>query len=153
MKHVTRLMLLVTILTLTTQARAQANRDLHSVLRAAVDHVRGALPSGQVLLDPRVLSTQEGDLLATSVGARIATEAAARVCGATPSDCRLIGGNSLIVIQSLPMLSGDTAVVQLLYYEATRSTRQPVASREIRVDLARTKGAWHVIASKPTRMS
>ncbi len=164
MRHTLPSACLLLLFSVVLPALGAQQPDTSAVEVAVARYIRPRLTSGLVAFDPRVhLPTTEGSgvqttsrpysrnlRLATELSIRLAALSDVTTCEGTPRACRFTDVVGLIAL-GRPVFSGDTAVIDVQYWQAQR--RPPGLHQAsyalVEVTLVRRNGRWEVSQEKP----
>lgn len=138
-----------------------------SVELAAIRHVRLSLPVGAFALEPRIAASfDERDgmwreerpadrsaALSRESGGQLGRLDEIRRCpAASPASCHLERVSALVAL-SAPRIDGESATIDVRSWYNTSHPRQPVAARDVRLELRFESGRWRVVRERAMRMS
>ena len=165
-----RRVMLATSVFLAGASAVQAQGPEQSAVVVAAGYVRTnsdlrELGDSELVLDQRVADVtgkltnvrarSETAAILRALGARrMGTKEQEMVCtGSSPKDCRLRPQVKGIVALSAPRLDGEKASVDLHMWWDSGSADEPVATKQLIVDLERVDGAWRVKGTRQLRIN
>lgn len=153
----TPLLFFLLLLAAPAAAQEDVESDALEVTLAALRYVRGSLPAGPAALDAEIACDARligwncpGPFRAAadSLGYRLGSHAFALVCLGGPRSCRLVGAESLVVLEP-PEVDPRRATQKATIWWRPSPRSRSVLRRAFRITLERSRSGWEIVQEEP----